>query len=153
MSIKQSLLPACLVALLGAEAAAQPPGAGAPEQADCPQFVRGSTLSTTEIDGGVQFTITTTMAGHVQRLRAMIHHAAGYLESGEPAASSARSAEQMPQARPAPLEITVSDVSGGASVKVTARHQVEVRTLRAQAKQLEQLWSSDECINGGLMRT
>jgi TusA-related sulfurtransferase len=132
---------ACLFALLLAatNSMAQPPGQNDDEaqpQASCPLFLRGSKLTISEIDRGVQLTITTSNPDSVHPVRTMTHNAASYVESYE-----------RPHGLP-PLELTVADVSQGAKMSVKAENAADVAPLREQAKKLAELWRTDDCING-----
>jgi hypothetical protein len=151
MTIKQTLFSGCLVALLGAEAAAQAP----PEDdqaAGCPDFVRGSTLSVRTVDRGVQLTLATPRADNVRLLRAMTHDAAGYIESKERGPRSSATEEEADPAVLPPLEITVADVAGGVRVSILAVDKADVGMVREEAKKLQQLWRVDVCVNGRQMR-
>ena len=150
MSIKQTLFSGCLVALLGAEATAQaPPEDDDQQQTECPEFVRGSTLSVKKVDRGVQLTIATPRPKNVRLLRAMTYQAAGYIESQQRAPSSEDDTVQ--EGLP-PLDLTVADIAGGARVSILAVNKSDVAMVREQANKLQQLWRFNVCVNGSQMR-
>jgi hypothetical protein len=72
----------------------------------------------------------------------MTHNVAGYVES---------KAEETEQGLPA-LDITVADIAGGARVSIVAVNKADISVLRQAAKNLEQLWRFNACVNGGLIR-
>lgn len=172
MTIKQNLFGAILIALLGIAATALAQGAPqtpapkdqatpapknqqqptAPsdhtDKRDCPDFVRGSKLSVTQIDQGVVVTLTTPTEASVQSLRTMAHNAAGYVESNERKGTKAPAKQGSAEGQLPPLDITVTDIDGGAKVSVKAQNKGDVGAVREQAKKIEEMWKTDACVNG-----
>lgn len=148
MFTKQTLFSGCLVALLGAEALAQSPLEDDDQQeADCPAFVRGSTLSVRKVDRGVQLTIATPRPNNVRLLRAMTYQAAGYIETQQRGPGEDADAEGLP-----PLDLAVADIAGGARISILAVNKSDVAVVREQANKLQRLWRFNVCVNGSQMR-
>jgi hypothetical protein len=149
MFTKQTLFSGCLVALLGAEALAQSPLDDDDDQqaAECPAFVRGSTLSVRKVDRGVQLTIATPRPNNVRLLRAMTYQAAGYIETQQRGPGEDTDTEGLP-----PLDLAVADIAGGARISILAVNKSDVAVVREQANKLQQLWRFNVCVNGSQMR-
>lgn len=143
------ILGAALVALLALTTASFAQDAG-DEASDgqCPEYVRGSRLTASNIAQGVRFKITTNRPANVSSLRQMTRDAATFIEDNEVDGSDAQAPQDPQHPQFPPLDLNVQNIEGGAQVDIKAGNQDDVAPLREQAKELEKLWSTSVCING-----
>ena len=128
----------------------QPPPDQARErpQSACPAFVRGAKLSLTNVDQGVQFTITAKKPENADALRKAAREVADFITQNERSAGTSAKETSSDHA-PAfpPLDIRVRNVSQGSQVTIKAEQKSDVGEVRQTAQEIERLWQNSRCTN------
>lgn len=132
---------AAVVVVVAAPASSVAQGEASGNGEDCPEPLRGSTLSTEEVRSGIVLIFETATRAQVDGLREHLRELATALEEESGAA----------QAGPTPvptLEAKVSNTATGARLTLRTPLARDVPELRAVGRDLEEAWPSSPCAAG-----
>lgn len=117
-----------------------------PEVVQCPEFIKGSKLTVSNVKNGVALNLTTSVAANVPMLRQLTRD---FVEAVEQhAEAQAKSADMDPDAKLPPLDMSTKDIDGGAQLIVRAKNAEDVATIRSEARDVEAAWATSECVTG-----
>lgn len=138
-AIAIAIAPATSLAQLGPEL---PRSEGSePTGEDCPEPMRGSTVSASAIDRGIALDFETETRAQVGGLRLHLRYLAAILQQH----STAHAVGDTAAAAMPPLEILVNDIAAGARMTMRATHAEDVAALRALGEELEEVWVTSPC--------
>ena len=119
-------------------------------EAPCSEIVRGVTISTRNIQSGVELDFKTPRLEDLVELRLQLRQAAAIVEYHSKMwglAAQQEPAFESPAPIP-PVDISVKDSGAGARVSVRAERAQDIAALRELVQGFEEFWEQSECVKG-----
>lgn len=117
-----------------------------PQAVECPEFIRGSRLTVSDVKDGVALNLTTTNRQNIPLLRQLTRDFVSAVE--QHAEAQAKAVDMDPDAKMPPLDMKTKDINGGSQLIVRAENAEDVATIRREARDVEAAWQTSECVTG-----
>jgi hypothetical protein len=113
----------------------------------CPESIKGVTVTTKEVGGGVTVSLVRPTVEHVDELCDQVRHVSTLVERHSKVASTDPMVAANPDALVIPpVTIRVKNIGKGAVVTIQAEKPGDVAEVRQLAEGFEHVWEQSDCV-------